>query len=237
MFVGFLKTSYIFFRLLVYYFKSFQKKNNINLLKQQFSIEALSVLGFKIKTSGHSTLKNKLILVGNHISYLDILVLLAVHPESVFLAKSEVSQWPLIGAVAKKIGTLFVIRDSKNSRQDTKLQIEKKLLNHIGTLQIAAFPSGTTTLLEEKPWRKGLFEIARNTQTEIQPFKISYSHQRECAYIDDDQLFSSLMKLFKLKDKKVYFSWGENFSVNEIEQQIEQTRVWTQNHTHPQINH
>ncbi len=223
--------------MLVYYFKSFSKKNNINLLKQQFSIEALSIMGFKIKTSGHSTLKNKLILVGNHISYLDILVLLAVHPESVFLAKSEVSQWPLIGAVAKKIGTLFVIRDSKNSRQDTKLQIEKKLLNHIGTLQIAAFPSGTTTLLEEKPWRKGLFEIARNTQTEIQPFKISYSHQRECAYIDDDQLFSSLMKLFKLKDKKVYFSWGENFSVNEIEQQIEQTRVWTQNHTHPQINH
>lgn len=214
--------------MLVYYFKSFSKKNNINLLKQQFSIEALSIMGFKIKTSGHSTLKNKLILVGNHISYLDILVLLAVHPESVFLAKSEVSQWPLIGAVAKKIGTLFVIRDSKNSRQDTKLQIEKKLLNHIGTLQIAAFPSGTTTLLEEKPWRKGLFEIARNTQTEIQPFKISYSHQRECAYIDDDQLFFSLMNLFKIKNKSVYFEWGTSFQVSTINEQIENTRTWTQ---------
>jgi 1-acyl-sn-glycerol-3-phosphate acyltransferase len=232
MFIGFLKTSYIFFRLLVYYFKSFQKNSKINILKQQFAIEVLKLLGFQLKLSGQPVLKNKLILVGNHISYLDILVLLAVHPESVFLAKSEVAGWPIIGPVAKKIGTVFVVRDSKNSRQDTKLQIEKKLLNHIGTLQIAAFPSGTTTLFEEKPWRKGLFEIAQNTKTDIQPFKISYSHPRECAYIDDDQLFSSLMNLFKLKNKTVTFDWGTSFKVSKLDEQIENTRRWTTSSLH-----
>ena len=228
MFIGFLKTSYIFFRLLVYYFKSFHKKNNINILKQKFSIEALSILGFRIKVTGHPILKNKLILVGNHISYLDILVLFAAHPESVFLAKSEVSQWPLIGSVAKRIGTLFVVRDSKSSRQGTRLQIENILNTSSKTLQIAAFPSGTTTLNEEKVWKKGLFEIAKNTNTDIQPFRISYSHQRECAYIDDDQLFSSLMSLFKIKNKSVLFEWGQSFRASDVETQIEATRLWTQ---------
>lgn len=228
MFIGFFKTSYIFFRMLVYYFKSFQKKNNINLLKQKFSIEALSILGFKIQVTGLPILKNKLILVGNHISYLDILVLFSAHPESVFLAKSEVSTWPLIGSVAKKIGTVFVIRDSKHSRQNTRLQIEKLLNVKSKTLQIAAFPSGTTTLNEEKVWKKGLFEIAKNTNTHIQPFRIRYSHQRECAYIDDDQLISSLINLFRIKKKSVHFEWGQSFQVSDVEIQIEATRIWSQ---------
>lgn len=232
MFTGFFKTIYIFYRLSIYYSRSFQKKNqsqhSIQLLKQQFSIEALSTLGFKIKTSGSPSHEKKLIMVGNHISYLDILVLLAVDPQTVFLAKSEVKNWPLIGPVAQRIGTLFVVRDSKKSRQETKHQIEKILSSDINALHIAAFPSGTTTLSEEKPWKKGLFEIAQNTRVAIQPFRVTYSHPRECAYIDDDQLFSSLMDLFSIKNKMIYFSWGKPFHPRAIETEIDDTRLWTQ---------
>lgn len=235
MFTGFFKTIFIFHRMTIYYLKSFDKRNQIHTLKKQFSIEVLTILGFKIKTLGEPVLKNKLILVGNHISYLDILVVLVAHPESVFLAKSEVSQWALIGSVAKKIGTLFVVRNSKNSRVKIKEQIVKILNSTTTSLQIAGFPSGTTTLSEEKPWKKGLFEIAQSTQIHIQPFRISYSHPRECAYIDDDQLFSCLINLFQLKNKEIYFEWGKSFQVTDLLKQIESTRIWTQKIDLPQF--
>ncbi len=235
MFMGFLKTVYIFYRLAVYYFRSLNGKNKIYILKQQFAFEALNILGFKLNILGRSILKNKLILVGNHISYLDILVVLAANPESVFLAKFEVRTWPIIGAVAHKIGTIFVKRDSKNSRDHIKLQIENTLKSNLGTLQIAGFPSGTTTLSEKIIWKKGLFEIAQNTNVHIQPFRISYSHQRECAYIDNDQLFRSLMNLFELKSKSINFEWGESFLVTDPIMQSESTRAWTQQIDLPQF--
>ena len=163
-----------------------------------------------------------------YICYLDIIVLFAAAPHSVFLAKSEVSHWPIIGPAARKIGTIFVKRDSKESREKSKIKIEQLLTNPNTRTQIAVFPSGTTTLFEEKPWKKGLFEIAKSTQTQIQPFRIHYSHPRECAYIDDDQLFTSLMKLFSISKKSILFTWGNSFLPSHIESEIEETRQWTQ---------
>ncbi len=228
MFIGFIKTIYVFYRTFYYYLRSSNHFEENTLLKKNWALEVLDIIGFKIHTYGKPHLSNNLILVGNHISYLDIIVLFAVYPDCVFLAKSEVRRWPIIGPAAKKIGTLFVQRDSKQSREDSRNKIHSLLSSNFQTTQIAVFPSGTTTLNEDKPWKKGLFEVAKSTNTLIQPFKIQYSHQRECAYIDNDQLFSSLMGLFNLKNKSICFSWGSAFAPNDLDQDIESTRLWTQ---------
>lgn len=228
MFICFFKTIYIFYRTFFYYLQSSEDFKKNNLLKKKWALETLNRLGFDLKVIGHPLESENLILVGNHMSYLDIIVLFAVAPNSVFLAKSEVSHWPIIGPAARKIGTIFVKRESKESRGKSKLKVEQLLMNPNVQTQIAVFPSGTTTLNEEKPWKKGLFEIAKTTNTRIQPFKIHYSHPRVCAYIDDDQLFTSLMKLFSISKKSILFTWGNSFLPSHVECEIEETRQWTQ---------
>lgn len=228
MFIGFFKTIYIFYRTFYYYLQSSEDLEKNNLLKKKWALETLKKIGFDLNIVGQSLESENLILVGNHISYLDIIVLFAVAPNSVFLAKSEVSRWPIIGPAARKVGTIFVKRDSKESRGKSKAKVEQLLMNPNTHTQIAVFPSGTTTLNEDKPWKKGLFEIAKSTNTRIQPFKIHYSHSRACAYIDDDQLFTSLMKLFSIPQKNILMTWGESFLPDDIESEIEETRQWTQ---------
>jgi 1-acyl-sn-glycerol-3-phosphate acyltransferase len=228
MFIGFFKTIYIFYRTFYYYLQSSNDLEKNNLIKKKWALETLKSLGFDLNIVDQSLESEKLILVGNHISYLDIIVLFAVAPHSVFLAKSEVGRWPIIGPAARRVGTIFVQRDSKESRGKSKVKVEQLLMDPNGYTQIAVFPSGTTTLSEEKPWKKGLFEIAKSTSTRIQPFKIQYSHPRACAYIDDDQLFTSLMKLFSISNKNILFTWGHSFLPYDIESEIEETRRWTQ---------
>ena len=206
-------------------------KEDHHLLKQKWAYEVLDLLGFKLHLSGSpDKATGNLIFIGNHISYLDIIVLFAVYPEAVFLSKSEVRHFPIIGAAAKRVGTLFVNRSSRESKAQARAEIQRLLEKPQSHHKIAVFPSGTTTLNEELPWKTGIFKIARDTNTPIQPFKVFYTPQRECAYIDKDNLFKSLMQLFKLKNKKIEFIWGHAFKISDgdLNYQIETVRAWTQ---------
>jgi 1-acyl-sn-glycerol-3-phosphate acyltransferase len=52
------------------------------------------------------------LLVANHLSYLDIVVLSAA-TDAVFVAKREVGAWPLFGTIGHMIGTIFIDRRNK----------------------------------------------------------------------------------------------------------------------------
>jgi 1-acyl-sn-glycerol-3-phosphate acyltransferase len=74
---------------------------------QQTCRRVLRIMKVKIKTQGPIPLKG--LLVSNHLGYLDILVLSAVAP-AVFIARSDVKRWPILGWFAILAGTLFVRR-------------------------------------------------------------------------------------------------------------------------------
>ncbi|MBC7741697.1 MAG: 1-acyl-sn-glycerol-3-phosphate acyltransferase [Bdellovibrionaceae bacterium] len=223
-----IKTTSIFYMTLIYLMKSYRKGACINQLKQDWALAVLRKFDFQIEVKNRllNTNHNQIIL-GNHISFLDILVLLALQPQTVFLSKIEVARWPIIGAGAKRMGTLFVNRGCSQSRAHAKNQIKDIFVKGQKPIHLAGFPSGTTCLTESKPWKKGLFEIAEQSETQVQPFRISYEPLRECAYIDDDNLFLSLAKLFKTPNKKVIFEWGEAFYVNQLETQMLELQRWT----------
>ena len=52
------------------------------------------------------------VLVNNHLSYLDIIVLGSIQPQ-VFVSKSEVAAWPVIGRLTRCAGTLYIRRREK----------------------------------------------------------------------------------------------------------------------------
>jgi 1-acyl-sn-glycerol-3-phosphate acyltransferase len=81
------------------------------------------------------------LLVSNHLSYLDILVLGAITP-SVFVAKREVRSWPLFGWFARMAGTVFVRRDCRRDTIRVNWEIVRALQEKV---LVVLFPEGTSS--------------------------------------------------------------------------------------------
>lgn len=107
----------------------------------------------------------------NHVSYVDILVLLSIVPVR-YLAKDEVRSWPIVGIVAKAIGCVFVKRESKTSRSQAREALAN--VEHYYP-PVALFPEGKrgpgAHLL---PFRYGAFEIAIEGGVSVLPCAITY---------------------------------------------------------------
>lgn len=111
------------------------------------------------------------LIICNHISWLDIFVINTIHPCR-FVAKSDIRDWPLIGWLCDKSGTIFIAR----GRQRDVRRIYAGLVHsiHAGE-RVAFFPEGTTasqgTVL---PFHANLFEAAIEAQVPVQPYAIRY---------------------------------------------------------------
>ncbi len=71
--------------------ESRQSYSDIEVLKAKWASSILSRLNVETKITGESTKNKSVILVGNHISYLDIPLLLKTAPQISFVAKKELS--------------------------------------------------------------------------------------------------------------------------------------------------
>lgn len=81
------------------------------------------------------------LVVCNHLSYLDIIVLGSCVP-AVFVAKSNVAQWPVVGAMCRAAGTLFIDRTDR-WRLPTVLGNIARVLDTGGA--VVVFPEGTSS--------------------------------------------------------------------------------------------
>ena len=79
--------------------------------------------------------------VGNHITYIDPIVVL-MHVDAKVVAKAEITSWPLVGFGASMVGTIFVKREQKSSREEAARSIREALESQDSIL---VFPEGTTT--------------------------------------------------------------------------------------------
>jgi lyso-ornithine lipid O-acyltransferase len=177
----------------------------------------LKVINSPVETTG-------LILVGNHISYLDIPVLLATCKDISFVSKAEIRSWPLIGTAAKLLGTVFVERDKKKSRHLAKETISEELKNH---KRIVIFPSGTTCETESKPWRQGAFQIAFDNKIKVLPFRISYYPLRRAAYIGNDSFLTHLFLLLKHGKISATIEFHEPVTINNVESDSKGWQIWS----------
>ena len=106
---------------------------------------------FEINCRITGTLPSQGLLVSNHLSYLDILVLGAVFP-CAFVAKYDVRNWPVFGRFARMAGTVFIRRDKRSDVVRASGEITEAL--NEGAL-VVLFPEGTSsrgdTVLPFKP--------------------------------------------------------------------------------------
>lgn len=201
---------------------SYVKPNKVTHYKKRWAESVMSYIGYSIAHQGHFSHEGPRIYVGNHVSYLDILLLMAVNPNIAFLAKKEVKSWPILGMAAVRVGTLFVDRESKHDREKLRVQLGEQLIKNKS--QLVIFPSGTTTLKEEKMWKKGIFEIAQHYDIPVQLFKIDYTPYRESSFVDDDTMIGKMVEQFSLPTKSAHVTWLESLQISHPENDAESLR-------------
>lgn len=162
---------------------------------QSWSLGMLRCLGIRLQVLGQPA-NGPVMLVANHISWLDITVMHA-SLYCRFLSKSEVRDWPVVGRLADAAGTLYIER---NSRRDAM-----RVMNHmVECLQdgqvLAVFPEGTTGDGQDVlPFHANLLQAPITAQAPVQPIGLHFldaQGQRSLApcYVGDDTLLQSLWR-------------------------------------------
>lgn len=130
-----------------------------------------AAFGIRVSASQRTLAGPPVLVAANHISWLDIVVLASLWPV-VFLSKSEVARWPIIGGVATGLGTLYIERGGPSAaRQATELMASR--LREGGS--VVFFPEGTTgdgSFL--RAFRPRLFQAAMDADALVQPIGLAY---------------------------------------------------------------
>ncbi|MFF4585094.1 lysophospholipid acyltransferase family protein [Streptomyces sp. NPDC001388] len=169
---------------------------------RRWSRAVVGAAGVRIRVTGAAAPPaGGLLLVANHISWLDIPLLAAVRPARM-LAKAEIRRWPVAGALAARGGALFIDRDRLRALPGTVARIAGVLR---AGQAVAAFPEGSTWCgRAQGHFRRAVFQAALDARVPVQPVRIRYRDSRGAAstapaYVGDDSLAASLWRVVSVR--------------------------------------
>jgi 1-acyl-sn-glycerol-3-phosphate acyltransferase len=142
------------------------------------------------------------LLAGNHVSWLDILIMMAQEvPDRDrplrLVAKAEVGAWPLIGSLSRLCGTIFVDRARPKSLPATVGEVSAALSQGY---PVQVFPEGTTSCgAHPAPWRPAFLQAALDAGAPVQRFTLLYSSVT-AAFVGEETMFSSLRRVVALRN-------------------------------------
>jgi 1-acyl-sn-glycerol-3-phosphate acyltransferase len=175
------------------------KQNRRQRIQQDWSRILLDILHVRFESHGRIIPANMhgRILVANHVSWLDVIALNSIVP-ACFIGKSEIRNWPLLGWLCHRAGTLFV---NRNIRRDT-LRINREISEKLKQGEcIALFPEGTSTDGElPGHFHSSLLQVAVDINTDICPVAIRYHDStgktnKDAAFVGDMSFIQSLWKI------------------------------------------
>ncbi|WP_196073099.1 lysophospholipid acyltransferase family protein [Nakamurella alba] len=148
------------------------------------------------------------LVVGNHLSFLDILALSAGAP-MLMVAKSEVAGWPVIGWAARSSGSIFLRRDSLHDLPRTVDDITAALRSGH---RVQVFPEGTTrcgTALD--PFRRAAFQAAIDAAVVVSPVTVRYRDasgaSTAAAFVGDESLLRCLRRVVASRELVAEIHW------------------------------
>jgi len=122
------------------------------------------------------------LVVANHRSTIDIAILLRAFGGHM-VSRADIGAWPVIGAAARKVGTVFVDRQSAVSGANAIRSI-RNLLKAGRTVCI--FPEGTTFADDDvRPFHVGAFVAAMRTRAEVIPVGLAYERGSGAAFVGE----------------------------------------------------
>ncbi len=167
-------------------------------LVKRWSGRLLRILAVHTRVEGElGTRGGNVMVVANHISWLDIFVLNSVHPV-LFVAKSELERWPVLAQMMRGAGTVFIERGRR--RDAHRVNHQMALLLASGEV-VAVFPEGTTTEgFDVLPFKSSLLQPIVEAQGHVQPVAIRYrgvdgAPTTAAAYVGDTSIASSFWRV------------------------------------------
>jgi 1-acyl-sn-glycerol-3-phosphate acyltransferase len=164
---------------------------------QVWAVELLGHLGITLDVRGQPPVTGPVLLLANHISWLDIPVMHAAH-HCRFVSKSDVQDWPLVGTLATAAGTLYIERSSRRDASRMVGLMEAALRDND---VLAVFPEGTTgdgrALL---PFHANLLQAAVAADALAQPVGLRFVEQASGqasyapSYTGDETLLGSIWR-------------------------------------------
>jgi len=144
------------------------------------------------------------LMVANHISWLDIFVINSLEPCR-FVAKSDIRDWPLVGWLCAKTGTIFI---SRGKPRDVRAIYQGLVESIKAGDRIAFFPEGTTaeqgSLL---PFHPNLFEAAIDAGVMVQPYALRYLDEAgglhpAADFIGETTIVESILAILKARGSR-----------------------------------
>lgn len=122
------------------------------------------------------------LVITNHRSAIDVGVVLALFGGTM-VSRADLATWPVVGAAARAVGTVFVDRSSAKSGAATIRAIQKHLEDG---QTINLFPEGTTFDGDEvRPFHGGAFVSAVRAEAEVLPVGIAYPRDSGAAFVNE----------------------------------------------------
>ena len=172
---------------------------------QRWSVGMLRCLGVEVRVSGRAY-PGAVLIVANHVSWLDIPALHASAPQVRFVSKADIAHWPLLGRLTHAGGTLFIERERKRDAVRVVHEIAAALRQ---ADTVAVFPEGTTGAGHDVlPFHANLLQAAITTGTVVQPVALRYSEPGHAVsvatqFVGDTTLTQSLMKVCRARGLQV----------------------------------
>jgi lyso-ornithine lipid O-acyltransferase len=164
-----------------------------------------------IRSIVHGQPPSQGLVVSNHLSYLDIVIISSVMP-CFFVSKSEVQRWPYFGEAARSGGTIFIDRNSRASTAEVAAQIAERLKLPIPVL---LFPEGTSSDgTQVLRFHSSLFEPAIAAQAPVTPAAVRYRleagcPERDLCWFDDSAFLAHLWKTLGYAGFSAEVTFGE----------------------------
>jgi 1-acyl-sn-glycerol-3-phosphate acyltransferase len=121
------------------------------------------------------------IVVANHLGYIDPVVLCSLLPLSP-IAKSEISDWALVGVPLERLNVSFVRRGDAHSGARVLLRSLRNLRSGVSVLN---FPEGTTSRGGLLPFHLGAFWLSRRTGVPVVPISMDFENMGLC-WVDQE---------------------------------------------------
>jgi 1-acyl-sn-glycerol-3-phosphate acyltransferase len=182
-----------------------------------------ALIGVRIHQVGRPTRNGPVLILANHVSWLDICVISAVAPV-VFVAKREVASWPVFGALARWQRTIFIDRQARHRTGDATQQIGARLRDGDA---VVLFAEGTSSdgsrVLPFRSALVGAVHHAIGEQTHaavgVQPLAMTYTGlsglpigrelRDRVAWYGDADLIPHFVALLSAGAIDVTVSWGD----------------------------
>lgn len=179
---------------------------------QAWALQLLALWGIHLKVLGQPVRSGPALMVSNHISWLDILVIHAAR-YCRFVSKSDIRGWPLVGALATGAGTLYIER----TRRKDALRMVHDMADAMKEGDVVAvFPEGTTSDGRELlPFHANLIQAAIAAEAPVQPMSLQFVDARTGeltlapCYIGDDTLLGSVWRTLTAPPIHAVVHFGE----------------------------